>query len=74
MTPYLPALGRFIALEAADAVPRPHELWNDVMERFTGQTDEEKALVQQAEADLAMLDDAGATPAKAGQRELRVMA
>jgi hypothetical protein len=74
MAPYLPALARFAAVEAADALPNPQNVWSDVMEKLTGQTDEEKELVRKAEADLAMLDEVGASPAQSGERQLRVMA
>jgi predicted nucleotide-binding protein (sugar kinase/HSP70/actin superfamily) len=75
MAPYLPSVARFVAVEAAEALPRPNKLWNDVMNRFIGQTAEERELVRKAEADLAMLDEVKSKPvADKSDRRLQVMA
>jgi len=75
MAPYLPSLLRFAAVEAGDALPSPQKAWNGLVDRFTGQSAEEKALVEKAEADLAMMDDAATTPVSAPDgRRLQVMA
>jgi len=49
LTPYLPSLMRFAATEVAEALPAPQAAWNGLMEKFTGHTEEEKRMVEEAE-------------------------
>jgi len=67
IAPYLPALVRFGAVQAKDAVPS----WNSFLERFVGQTEEERADVARAEADM---DSAPAPSIDAPERRLGVVA
>ncbi|NOY89654.1 MAG: 2-hydroxyglutaryl-CoA dehydratase, partial [Deltaproteobacteria bacterium] len=66
VAPYLPALVRFGATQAKDAVPS----WNSFIERFVGQTEAERADVARAEAAMQNAPAPSAQP----ERTLSVVA
>ena len=67
VAPYLPALVRFGATQAKDAIPS----WNSFLERIVGQTEEERQDVMRAEA---AMDSAPAPSIEAQERRLSVVA
>jgi len=66
IAPYLPALVRFGAVQAKDAVPS----WNSLLERFVGQTEADRQDVLRAEAAL----ESAPAPSVEPQRTLHVVA
>ena len=66
IAPYLPALVRFGAVQAKDAVPS----WNSLLERFIGQTEADRQDVLRAEAAL----ESAPAPSVEPQRTLHVVA
>ncbi len=75
IAPYTPALARFVAGEAKDAIPGPKEAWSKLLGRFVApDADEQRQIAMAEAAEAARPEATEPRPAASTSRRLEVVA